>query len=42
MKQVNQSYDDIDYQINARLIDAAQTLSIPPLFVYVSSGCGVG
>ena len=37
MKQVNKSYDDIDYQLNARLISAAQKLATPPLFVYVSS-----
>lgn len=37
MKKVNKSYDDIDYKINAKLIQSAQALPSPPLFVYVSS-----
>ena len=37
MKQLNQTYDDIDYGINQTLIDAAQHLDSNPLFIYVSS-----
>ena len=37
MKQLNQTYDDIDYGINQTLIDATQQLDFKPLFVYVSS-----
>lgn len=37
MKQVNKSYDDIDYKINAMLIQSVQKLSTAPLFIYVSS-----
>lgn len=37
MKQLNQTYDDIDYGINQTLIDATQQLDSKPLFIYVSS-----